>query len=61
MAPYGAFFQTIDRDIVNTKVVSMIDACSGGVMINKFTRFMVYCSLKYHWYPFDTQVSECVD
>ena len=55
---HGGFFQTIDRDIVNTKVVSRIDVCSGSVIVFKFTRFKVYCSLKYHWYPFDTQVSK---
>ena len=55
---YGAIFQTIDRDIVNTKEVSKIDVCSGSVIVFKFTRFEVYCSLKYQWYPFDTQVSK---
>ena len=34
----------------------MIDVCSGAIIVLKFTRFQVYCSLKYEWYPFDTQV-----
>ena len=51
--------QTIDRDIVNTKAISMIDICSGSVNVLEFTRFEVYCPLNYKWYPFDLQVEKC--